>query len=82
MRMNLVWALLIGITCIFSATNLTAKSEAADGGNYTTKDKEYYLTPEEMLFVRPGLELEILSTVIPADLLTEVTFRITDPARS
>ncbi len=80
MRMNLVWALLIGITCIFSATNLTAKSEAADGGNYTTKDKEYYLTPEEMLFVRPGLELEILSTVIPADLLTEVTFRITDPA--
>jgi hypothetical protein len=80
MRMKLVWTLLVGITCIFSATNLTAKSEAATGGNYTTKDQEYYLTSEQMNFIRPGLELEILDTVIPADLLTEVTFRITDPA--
>ena len=60
MRMKLVLALLISVACICGATNVVAKSEAANGGNYTTKDKEFYLTPELLLFIRPGLVIEIL----------------------
>lgn len=80
MKLKLILASLVSIACLCSATNLLAKSEATNGGHYTTKDREFYMTPEELLFVRPGLELEILDVIIPADLLTEVTFRITDPA--
>lgn len=46
---------------------------------YTSSDLEYYLTDDQILFIRPGLELEILDVVIPADRQTEVTFKITDP---
>ena len=41
------------------------------GGSYKTSDKEFYLTSEQILFIRPGLALEILDVVIPADLQTE-----------
>lgn len=79
MRMKLVWSLLVSIACICGVTNLAAKSEAVDNGSYTTKDKEFYLSTEQLLFIRPGLELEILDVSIPADRQTEVTFRISDP---
>jgi hypothetical protein len=49
---------------------------------YTTADAEYYLTSDELLFIRPGLGLEILDVVIPADRHTEVTFRLTNSAGS
>jgi len=80
MRMKLIWSLLVSIAFLCSATNLAAKSEAADSGNYTTKDKEFYLTPEQLLFIRPGLVVEILEVVIPEDLQLEVTYTIEDPA--
>jgi hypothetical protein len=57
-----------------------AKSEAAADNAYAPLAKESYLTEAEVAFIRPGLELEILDVVIPADLQTEVTFKITDPA--
>ena len=62
------------------ATNLAAKAAPPDEGSYTAADKEYYLTPEQILFIRPGLELTIHSIDIPADLMPEVTFTISDPA--
>ena len=74
-------ALLVGLALILgTSTNLLAKSDTTANGAYTEKDKEYYLTEEQIAFIRPGLELEIMDVVIPADLQPEVTFRITDPA--
>ena len=42
-------------------------------------DKESYLTREQILFIRPGLDLEILNVFLPADLGIEVTYSIKDP---
>jgi hypothetical protein len=72
--------LLVGLLCLPVTANLAAKTEVADGGHYTSKDSEFYLTPEQLLFIRPGLELEIVEVVIPGDLQPEVTFTISDPA--
>jgi hypothetical protein len=80
MKMKLIWSFLVSIACICGAANLLAKPSPADGGYYTTKDSEFYLTPEQILFIRPGLELEIIDVVIPADLKPEVTFKLTDPS--
>jgi hypothetical protein len=46
---------------------------------YTSQDKEYYLTADEIFFIRPGLKLQILSVSIPSDLQPEVTFMLSDP---
>ncbi len=73
--------LLVGLALIIgTSTNLFAKSDATEKGAYTEKDKEYYLTEAQIAFIRPGLELEIIDVLIPADLQPEVTFMITDPA--
>ena len=80
MRMKIVWSLLVSAVLLCCATNLAAKSVDADSGYYTTKDKEFYLTPEQLLFIRPGLEIEILNVEVPADLQLEVTYSIKDPA--
>jgi len=80
MRAKLTWSLLVTLACLLGATNLAAKSTAVDNGFYTTKDKEFYLTPEELLFIRPGLDIEILNVVILADMQLEVTYSIKDPA--
>ncbi len=80
MRVKTIWSLLVSLVFLCSATNLAAKSEVTDGGSYTTKDSEFYLTPEQLLFIRPGLVMEITNVVIPADRQAEVTFTLTDPA--
>jgi len=80
MRMKFIWSLLVGIACICGTTNLAARSEAVDNGSYTTTDKEYYLSTEQLLFIRPGLVLTIMDVNIPADRQPEVTFRISDPS--
>jgi hypothetical protein len=79
MRMKLFWSLLVSTACICSATNLAAKSDAVDDGYYTTNNKEFCLTPEQFLFIRPGLVVEILDVVLPADMQLEVTYSIQDP---
>ena len=77
MRRKIIWSLLISIACLCGATNLAAKS--VDSGHYTAKDSEFYLTPEQLLFIRPGLVMEITNVVIPADRQPEVTFTLSDP---
>ena len=79
MRMILKWSILIAIACLCGATNLAAKPEVVDNGFYTTKDLEYYLTADELYFIRPGLVIEILDVTIPADMQPEVTYTISDP---
>jgi hypothetical protein len=71
--------LLACMVLIFSAGQAVAKSDAADGGYYTPKDKEFYLTSDEIFFIRPGLEAEIVKFEIPADLQPEVTYTLKDP---
>ncbi len=80
MRVKTMWSLLVSLVFLCSATNLAAKSEVTDGGSYTTKDSEFYLTPEQLLFIRPGLVMEITDVVVPADRQAEVTFTLSDPA--
>ena len=77
---NLIQSLLIILVFLCSTGNLAAKSDLVGDGNYTSTEREFYLTPDQILFIRPGLELEILSVVIPADRQAEVTFKLTDPA--
>lgn len=79
MRTKIVWSLLVAAACLFGATNLAAKASAVDNGSYTTKDAEFYLTPEQLLFIRKGLVAEIISVSASAGSRPEVTFSITDP---
>ena len=81
MRRYAIGAILVGLALVLgTSTNLFAKSEAADNGAYTERDKEYYLTEDQIAFIRPGLELEILEVTIPDDLQPTVRFKLTDPA--
>jgi len=80
MKLTLKWLLLVAIACLCGTTNLAARSDAADNGYYTTNDIEFYLAPEDLVFIRPGLEIEILEVMIPADMQPEVTYTISDPA--
>jgi len=80
MKIRLVRSILLGLVILCSATNLAARSDASNGGNYTAKDKEYYLTDEQIAFIRPGLVITILDVVLPSDGQLEVTYSITDPA--
>ncbi len=79
MRIQKVWLLLVSAILLFSATNLAAKSDAADNGYYTAQDKEFYLSPEMLLYIKPGFEIDIMNVVIPSDMRPEVTYRISDP---
>ena len=81
MKNRLIWGLVAGSILILSTSSaVSAVSEGPGNTGYTEADKEFYLTEAEIAFIRPGLELTILDTVIPADGQTEVTFLITDPA--
>ena len=59
MRMDLFGPWLVSISCTFAVTNLAAITEVIDTGNYTTKDKEFYLSTNALCFLRPGLNIEI-----------------------
>jgi hypothetical protein len=80
MKLKSVWPILVAVACLFGVANLAAKATAVDDGFYTAKDKEFYLTPEQLLFIRPGLEVEIHDVILPADMQMEVTYSIKDPA--
>ena len=80
MNKALIRPLLIGTLFLFGAAGLAAKPETAGDGYYTSKDREYYLSPEDALFIRPGLVMTITDVVIPSDRKAEVTFTLADPA--
>jgi hypothetical protein len=72
-------ALIVLALCLCAGSTALAKSDAAADYGYTAADNESYLTESMMLFIRPGLDLEIMDVVIPNDRQPEVTFRISDP---
>jgi len=80
MNKSFLKALIVGALLIFGATDLAAKSKTVEGGYYTSRDPEFYLTPKEIFFVRPGLVMTITDVVIPSDRKPEVTFTLADPA--
>ncbi len=65
---------------LLTAPLALAREDVAAEYGFTAADNESYLPESVIAFVRPGLELEILDVVIPADMQTEVTFKLTDPA--
>ncbi len=46
---------------------------------FTTQDKAYYADANLVAFVRPGLEVQIVSASIAADGTIKVHFKISDP---
>jgi hypothetical protein len=79
MLMKSARPLFVGLVLLFSSSYLAAKSDAVDNGYYTEKDNEFYLTADEIYFIRPGLEAKIVDFVIPDDRRPEVTFTLKDP---
>lgn len=78
MNKKLVGSLVVGLALVLgTSANLSAKSNNPDTG-YTAKDKEFYLTEAQVAFIRPGLEFELLSFDIPADLQPVAEFTIKD----
>ncbi len=81
MKNRLLWGLVaVVVLGMSTSTWVSANNDHFGSGGFTEADKAFYLTEDEVAFIRPGLELEILDTVIPADRQPEVTFKITDPA--
>jgi hypothetical protein len=62
--------------------SVPAKSEGIDRSalGYTEADQAYYLPEAVFQIVRPGVVAEFIELEIPSDLLTEVTFSVTDPS--
>lgn len=80
MKIKSLWSLFVALLCLCVSTNLAAKADLVDDSLYTTTDKEFYLTTEQLLFIRPGLVVEIIDVVLPSDMKLEVTYSIKDPA--
>lgn len=77
---TVLWQLLIGLALLMSSGSaLLAKSSPTDGNYYTAQDKEFYLTADEIFFIRPGLEIEVISVEVPSDMQLEVTYSLKDP---
>ncbi len=69
-----IWTCLVLFPPVFAAVlNDAAKI-------YGPLDKEYYLTANQIAFIRPGLVLELRKLTIPEDLHPVVEFSIQDPA--
>jgi OmcA/MtrC family decaheme c-type cytochrome len=69
-RYALVLALITGGAVLFSQTKKTA---------FTTRDKAFYASANTVNFVRPGLNITIVSAKIAPDGTASVDFRLSDP---
>ena len=82
MKNRLFWGLIAVVVLTMSTSSwVSAKSGDPGEGGYTEVDKEFYLTEAEVAFIRPGLVLEIIDVVIPADRQPEVTFSLARSGR-
>jgi OmcA/MtrC family decaheme c-type cytochrome len=68
------WKTAIALILVLSGAVLIS----APGNVFTTRDKAYYLEPNEADFYRPGLTVTILSGEIAPDGTIKTRFRITD----
>ena len=70
--------LLIAATSFRSLTATPQPSAKPDGNGYTKHQLGYYLDPNQVSFVRPGLKFTIQDVTIGADNKIRVTYLITD----
>lgn len=67
------WFLSAALLVAVAATVTRQKPE------FTVHDKAFYLDAEKVAFVRPGLQVQIVSASIDAQGLVQVRFKLTDP---
>ncbi len=68
-------ASIVGI--LLAASGITML-KGSDASQYNPLDKAYYLTAEDTVWIRPGLNLKILNVSIGSDRKPVVTFQISD----
>ena len=71
-RYVLAFVVIAGAVVLMSAPTTTG---------YTVYDREYYLAPDAIQFVRPGLNISIQSAQIGSDGTISTDFQITDVPR-
>ncbi|MEW5976125.1 MAG: OmcA/MtrC family decaheme c-type cytochrome [Acidobacteriota bacterium] len=70
--------LLLAIVSVATPGWANSGGDPLTAGTYTKHQLGYYLDPNEVAFVRPGLKFAIKNVTIGADLKLRVTFSITD----
>lgn len=74
------FGLFYGVLIVLALISAAALAERfSDFLGYSPSDKEYYLTDEQVAFIRPGLDLAILDVSINEERRIVVTFSIKDP---
>jgi OmcA/MtrC family decaheme c-type cytochrome len=76
-RMNAKVALLLAFFLLIGASGTEAFVDR-HGQIYSALQKAFYLSPEERVYIRPGLKLDILNVTIPDDRRPVVNFYISD----
>ena len=72
-------AIVLILFCLFGGIGIAALVDGdVPGTIYTALEKGFYLSAEDGVWIRPGLNLKILDISIPADRKPVVTYRITD----
>ena len=66
--------------CLFGGIGIAALVDRPLGRQavYNALEKGFYLSTEDGVWIRPGLNLKILNVSIPADRKPVITYRITD----
>src|SRR5512135_573625 len=80
MKVGLKAPRIIGVlVLLLSVAAVGVAALVKDSGKaYSILDKAYYLSAEQGVWIRPGLNLEIVDAYIPASLQPVVIFKITD----
>ena len=70
----------VGLLVLLGFVAFVLSAAAFKDSIYTPLDKEFYLTDEQIAFVRPGLNIELTEYEIAADRTVSVVFTVTDRA--
>jgi hypothetical protein len=70
----------LGLLVLLGFVAFALSAAAFKDSIYTPLDKEFYLTDEQIAFVRPGLNIEITEYAIEADGTVSVIFTVKDRA--
>ncbi len=68
----------MGLVVLLLAAAIGLTAAVVKDGGYTPFDKEYYLTDEQVAFIRPGFTAEIVDYAIAADGTVSVVYTLKD----
>lgn len=79
--MNYKRALIIvaGLMLLVSTAGFLSAKDDSSMGDFSKTEQAFYLTEEDIAFIRPGLNITLLDVTIPSDRRPEVRFMLTDP---